>query len=175
VFLQPEIQMGMYPDIDHNLKVKTPVENHNVYCLGDNTGIFRGIIPCMISGYYMARMFHYPLTKDITFVTGNANKIRETERIIGPLTIKHMDLPEFQGDPREIALKKCKLAAEAVGGPVIVEDTSLCFNALGGMPGPYVKWFLEKAGINKMVRMLGKTLIAMLKKYFLLTFFYRFI
>ncbi|XP_069793844.1 inosine triphosphate pyrophosphatase isoform X3 [Narcine bancroftii] len=31
-----------------------------------------------------------------------------------------------------------------VQGPVIVEDTCLCFNALGGLPGPYIKWFLSK-------------------------------
>lgn len=41
---------------------------------------------------------------------------------------------------------KCKEAAKIVKGPVIVEDTCLCFNALGGLPGPYVKWFLEKLG-----------------------------
>ncbi|KAK2109692.1 hypothetical protein P7K49_009438 [Saguinus oedipus] len=38
-----------------------------------------------------------------------------------------------------------------VQGPVLVEDTCLCFNALGGLPGPYIKWFLEKLkpeGIN---------------------------
>ena len=28
----------------------------------------------------------------------------------------------------------------------IVEDTCLCFNALGGLPGPYVKYFLENVG-----------------------------
>ena len=30
------------------------------------------------------------------------------------------------------------------GRPVITEDTCLCFNALGGLPGPYIKWFLDK-------------------------------
>jgi inosine/xanthosine triphosphate pyrophosphatase family protein len=25
----------------------------------------------------------------------------------------------------------------------MVEDTSLCYNALGGLPGVYIKWFLE--------------------------------
>ena len=25
-----------------------------------------------------------------------------------------------------------------VKGPVIVEDTCLCFNSLGGLPGPYM-------------------------------------
>jgi Ham1 family len=47
-------------------------------------------------------------------------------------------VPELQGEPDEIATEKCKLAAAQVGGPVIVEDTSLCFNALGGLPGPYM-------------------------------------
>ncbi|KAG7189216.1 hypothetical protein KM043_008779 [Ampulex compressa] len=32
------------------------------------------------------------------------------------------------------------------GGPVIIEDTCLCFNALKGLPGPYIKWFLDKLG-----------------------------
>ncbi|XP_067563747.1 inosine triphosphate pyrophosphatase isoform X4 [Pseudorca crassidens] len=36
------------------------------------------------------------------------------------------------------------LVAPGVQGPVLVEDTCLCFNALGGLPGPYIKWFLEK-------------------------------
>lgn len=28
----------------------------------------------------------------------------------------------------------------------MVEDTCLCFNALKGLPGPYIKWFLQKLG-----------------------------
>jgi inosine triphosphate pyrophosphatase len=149
----PSIEgMGEYPDIDHNLRVKDD-KLHNVYCIGDNTGIFRGIIPCMLSGYYLARYFHYR-TRDIVFVTGNKNKVRETENIIGPLEVRDMDLPELQGTPEEIVTQKCQLAAEEIQGPVIVEDTSLCFNALGGMPGPYVKWFLKTTGIKGMVKML---------------------
>eukprot|EP01052_Picozoa_sp_SAG31_P019691 SAG31_NODE_1447_length_8308_cov_58.914881_3_plen_87_part_00 len=42
---------------------------------------------------------------------------------------------ELQGEPEEISAEKTKLAAEQVGGPVMVEDTSLCFTALGGLPG----------------------------------------
>lgn len=30
-----------------------------------------------------------------------------------------------------------------VGGPVMVEDTSLCYNALGGLPGVYIKWWVD--------------------------------
>lgn len=57
-----------------------------------------------------------------------------------------VDLPEYQGDPDEVARAKSDLAAKEIKGPLITEDTCLCFNALGGMPGPYIKWFLQKIG-----------------------------
>ena len=60
--------------------------------------------------------------------------------------IQDFDLPEYQGTPEEIVKAKCELARQQVKGPVIVEDVSLCFNALGGMPGPYIKWFLKSVG-----------------------------
>ncbi|CAO2578773.1 Inosine triphosphate pyrophosphatase [Lemmus lemmus] len=60
------------------------------------------------------------------------------------LVAQKIDLPEYQGEPDEISIQKCREAARQVQGPVLVEDTCLCFNALGGLPGPYIKWFLEK-------------------------------
>lgn len=69
------------------------------------------------------------------------------------LIAQDIDLPEYQGEPEEIVKAKCALAAEHIKGPVIVEDTSLCFNALGGMPGPYIKWFLQKVGPSGMKSM----------------------
>ena len=59
---------------------------------------------------------------------------------------KDIDLPEYQEEPGEVAVKKCEEAANHIKGPVLVEDTCLCFNALGGLPGPYIKWFLKKLG-----------------------------
>jgi inosine/xanthosine triphosphate pyrophosphatase family protein len=35
--------------------------------------------------------------------------------------------------------EKCLEASRRIPGPVIIEDTCLCFNALGGLPGPYIK------------------------------------
>ena len=90
--------------------------------------------------------------KTVTFVTGNAKKLEEVRAILGgeslPFTLvsQKLDLPELQGEPDEISREKCRLAAQEVGGPVMVEDTSLCFNALNGLPGPYIKWFLDKTG-----------------------------
>ncbi|EKX32894.1 hypothetical protein GUITHDRAFT_120918 [Guillardia theta CCMP2712] len=85
----------------------------------------------------------------VTFVTGNAKKLQEVQKIIGdaiPMTNQKIDLPELQGAPEDVSREKCRLAAKQVKGPVLVEDTSLCFNALNGLPGVYIKWFLEGIG-----------------------------
>ena len=91
----------------------------------------------------------------ITFITGNNKKLEEVKNILNTntlnqsITLKSMklDLPELQGDPEYIVSEKCRIASLTVDGPVLVEDTSLCFNALGGMPGPYIKWFEDKIGL----------------------------
>ena len=96
----------------------------------------------------------------LTFVTGNQKKLQEVKSLLssssgaddtGPhfpfhLVNRDMDLAELQGHPLDISREKCRLAAVEIGGPVLTEDTSLCFNALGGLPGPYIKWFLETCG-----------------------------
>ncbi|UJR08932.1 hypothetical protein I4U23_013184 [Adineta vaga] len=94
----------------------------------------------------------------VTFVTGNKNKLAEVQAILHDvlpdLKSQHLDLPEYQGEAEEISKEKAKLAAQQVNGPVLIEDTSLCFNALKGLPGPYIKWFLDKIGhdgLNKLL------------------------
>jgi inosine triphosphate pyrophosphatase len=81
-------------------------------------------------------------------ILGNKNKLREVQEILGSdrLTNQKLDLLEIQGTIEEIATHKAKTAAEILGKPVIVEDTALEFCGLGGLPGPYIKWFLEKLG-----------------------------
>lgn len=60
------------------------------------------------------------------------------------LRVVTVDLPELQEtDTLAIAKNKALLAAQLANGPCLVEDTSLCFRALGGMPGPYIKWFQD--------------------------------
>lgn len=96
----------------------------------------------------------------ITFVTGNKKKLQEVIAILGDslpfeLDSIKIDLPELQGEPAEVSREKCKLAALQTNGPVMVEDTSLCFNALNGLPGVYIKWFLEKTGHTGLNNMLA--------------------
>ncbi|XP_004247822.1 inosine triphosphate pyrophosphatase [Solanum lycopersicum] len=89
------------------------------------------------------------LPRSVTFVTGNAKKLEEVRTILGqsiPFQSLKLDLPELQGEPEDISKEKARIAAKEVNGPVLVEDTCLCFNALKGLPGPYIKWFLQKIG-----------------------------
>jgi inosine triphosphate pyrophosphatase len=95
--------------------------------------------------------------KKITFVTGNIKKLEEVKAILGEsfqLDNAKIDLPELQGEPEEVAIEKAKLAAKELNGAVLIEDTSLCFNALGGLPGVYIKWFIEKLGNDGLYKML---------------------
>ncbi|KLJ10443.1 Ham1 family protein [Blastomyces silverae] len=95
--------------------------------------------------------------KTINFITGNKNKLAEVQVILGDVIEvqnRAIDVPEIQGSIEEIAKEKCRKAAEAVQGPVLTEDTALEFNALKGLPGPYIKWFLEALGhdgLNKLL------------------------
>ncbi|KAF7516700.1 hypothetical protein G7054_g14045 [Neopestalotiopsis clavispora] len=95
----------------------------------------------------------------ISLITGNANKLADVKEILEPrgflVTNQSLDIPELQGTIEEITIAKCKRAAELVGGPVLVDDTALCFEAMNGMPGPYIKYFLESLGPEKLHLMLA--------------------
>lgn len=97
------------------------------------------------------------MVKKIYFITGNKNKLKEAKAILEDFEIINLDieLPELQGEPEDIVKEKAKLAAKKLDKPVFVEDTCLCFNALNGMPGPYIKHFIEKIGREGLVRLLS--------------------
>ena len=98
----------------------------------------------------------------VYYVTGNAKKQREVNAILSqqnlsPFRVQHVDidLPELQGDPIDIAKAKCREAAQRIGGAVVIEDTSLCFSALNGLPGPYIKWFVDDLGNDGLYKLLA--------------------
>ncbi|RKP15261.1 inosine triphosphate pyrophosphatase [Piptocephalis cylindrospora] len=98
-----------------------------------------------------------PALRTLTFVTGNAKKLEEVCSILQGVVnvVSHtVDLTEIQGTAEEVAKDKCRRAAEALNGPCIVEDTGLIFNAMGHLPGPYIKWFMESLGHDGLNRML---------------------
>jgi len=64
-------------------------------------------------------------------------------------------VPEIQGTTQQVALAKCRSAAQQLKGPCITEDTALSFHALNGLPGPYIKDFLGNLGHDGLNRMLA--------------------
>ncbi|KAK9460271.1 inosine triphosphate pyrophosphatase-like protein [Lipomyces oligophaga] len=94
----------------------------------------------------------------VTFVTGNANKLKEVQAIMADsaeLTNRSLDLDELQGTILEVATAKCKEAAGIIKGPVLVEDTALTFTVYKELPGPYIKWFMESIGHEGLNNMLA--------------------
>ncbi|CAD5216847.1 unnamed protein product [Bursaphelenchus okinawaensis] len=95
--------------------------------------------------------------KSLVFVTSNMKKLAEVKQILSStfdVTHHKLDLLEIQGTYEEVVKAKAKQAYDQLGIPVIVEDTSLCFKAFKGLPGPYIKYFLESLGPEGLHKML---------------------
>jgi XTP/dITP diphosphohydrolase len=90
------------------------------------------------------------------FATSNLNKLAEFSAILGySLEQVALSLPEPQSlDVSEIARAKAVSAYHETFRPVLVEDSSLAFEAWNGLPGPFVRWFLETVGKAGLVRMM---------------------
>ena len=89
------------------------------------------------------------------FVTGNGGKFAEIKQILSHIEQIDVDLPKIQSlDPKEIVKAKLLAALAHTEGEFVVEDTSLSFMALGGFPGPLIKWFLKASGKEKIVKIL---------------------
>lgn len=88
---------------------------------------------------------------DIVFITGNQSKADYLAKYLGfPVQHRKLDLDEIQSlDLSEIVTHKVKQAYQIVGQPVLVEDVSLEFDSLHGLPGPFIKFFVENMPFEK--------------------------
>lgn len=84
--------------------------------------------------------------KEIVFITGNQNKANYLAKFLGfPVEHQKLDLDELQSlNLKEIVEHKVKQAYEQVRKPVIVEDVSLEFSALGRLPGTFIRFFVDE-------------------------------
>jgi inosine triphosphate pyrophosphatase len=108
--------------------------------------------------------FPRPLSKGekICFVSGNTNKAQEAIAVLDPdrfpwelEVVGDVDMEEIQATQLEVAIHKCRQAQRLCPNrPVIVEDTSLCLTALGGLPSVYIKDFWETLGNKGMISLL---------------------
>lgn len=66
-----------------------------------------------------------------------------------------LKLDEIQADTVElVAQKKASTAAKQINAPCICEDTELTIAALGGFPGPYMKYAQDKLSPEKILLMM---------------------
>jgi non-canonical purine NTP pyrophosphatase (RdgB/HAM1 family) len=95
----------------------------------------------------------------IYFVTGNKNKFEEVKAILPDVEQLDIDLPEIQElDAHKVIRAKLEEAQKHQKGEFIVEDNSLYLEAMNGLPGPFIKWFLKtikKEGLYKLAETFG--------------------
>ncbi|ELY92916.1 RdgB/HAM1 family non-canonical purine NTP pyrophosphatase [Natrialba hulunbeirensis JCM 10989] len=95
----------------------------------------------------------------IRFVTGNDGKAREARTYLDGIEAVEQvpyDYTEIQSDSlEEIALRGAEEAhAELEGGdPILVGDTGLFVDALGGFPGPYSAYVEDTVGVERLWRL----------------------
>ena len=91
------------------------------------------------------------------FVTGNPNKAKEASDILG-VSLEQVEVAglfEIQTqDLDELLSHKAQQAYDALGCPILVEDSGLVFQAWKGLPGALVKWFETTVGCEGMLKML---------------------
>jgi non-canonical purine NTP pyrophosphatase (RdgB/HAM1 family) len=91
------------------------------------------------------------------FLSWNAHKFAEMRLLLPELEQVDIHLPEIQSlDPKEVIQHKLEAGiAQLPGKKLIVEDTSLVISSRWGLPGPFIKRFLQTVkdvGIWQMVK-----------------------
>lgn len=109
----------------------------------------------------------------IILITSNSNKAQEIQEMIGqPVYTRTLDIPEIQSsDLDDIVIAKAKSAFDLLDKEqysddlsclgadpnlsVLVEDSALSFDALGGLPGPFIKFFYHQLGNTGLIKLLS--------------------
>lgn len=97
--------------------------------------------------------------RKIIFVTGNAHKVAEASDILSKAGIAveqdNCGYPELQDDDLEkIAKFGAKWAASELNSEVMVDDSGLFIDALGGFPGPYSAYVFDTLGNEKILKLM---------------------
>ena len=94
----------------------------------------------------------------IYFITGNEGKAKYLADFLGmKIERKKIDLKEIQSmSLKEIVQEKVREAYKIVQAPVLVEDVSLEFEALNGLPGPFIKFFIDNMRLQEVCDLLDR-------------------
>lgn len=98
----------------------------------------------------------------IRFCTTNSGKLAEARRILNcDIEAIRISLDEIQSlESAAVAAHKARQAHDAIGLPVMVDDTSLDLDALGGFPGALIAWVLKSGGLELVHRLLPENVDA---------------
>ncbi|MCI4369595.1 MAG: non-canonical purine NTP pyrophosphatase [Thermoplasmata archaeon] len=95
---------------------------------------------------------------DVTLVTSNPGKHREIEAILAPYGVRVRALSRTLVEPQAERLETVVDAKldqlSSLRGFVIVEDSGLFIDALGGFPGVYSAYVLQTLGLPDLLRLL---------------------
>jgi XTP/dITP diphosphohydrolase len=101
------------------------------------------------------------LPRRLTFVTGNAGKLRELQAQLAPLGVEVVQdprgYPEVQAETlAEVAEAGARhLLAAGLEPPFVLEDSGLFVAALRGFPGVYSRHALETIGCSGLLKLLA--------------------
>jgi inosine triphosphate pyrophosphatase len=94
------------------------------------------------------------MKEKLIIVTGNPLKFSQLAHELGNYFNCEQGMfegyAEIQGTPEEIITHKLEAAYSHFKEPVLVDDTSLHFDELGGFPGPYIKDFITHLPVYDM-------------------------
>ncbi len=91
------------------------------------------------------------------FATTNEGKLREAREILGAnIEGTPLEIEEIQSlDAKKVAIQKAKDYFKVLQKPIFVEDLSLTFNALNGLPGAYISDFLKAVENEGLIELLN--------------------
>ena len=94
----------------------------------------------------------------IRFVTGNRGKAKVLSEQLAEIgvEVERVDLPLVEpqaGSVEDVARAKGQQAFAMIGGPLVVEDSGFCVDALRGFPGPSTRYALETIGAEGLLRL----------------------
>lgn len=94
----------------------------------------------------------------IVFATTNPGKIAEAIEILKiEIVPSGLEIPEIQSmDIKKVALQKSADYFNQLKTPLLIEDVSLSFDALNGLPGPYINDFSKALGNAGLIKLMNK-------------------
>ncbi len=97
--------------------------------------------------------------RKIRVATGNPHKLAEISAILAPfgIAVEQLDAEKVEvqdDDVVTVARKAAEFLCPRHGDYVVVEDTGLYIDALGGFPGPYAEYVYRTIGLRGVLKLL---------------------